>query len=297
MADKKDDLGFVYLAEQVSPEDNPVKNLRYDDKASVIFAEFDTILQTFRCMNRNHRCYLGQNLNEMLQAERVQSMLSTNAWYGEMDHPQEMYENVKLTPQRVQMIYMPNRSHKIMKPVVNGDVMTAKIQTASGTEAGRGMALEIIQGLIPSFSCRAIATLQNINGKPTVIVRKLITYDWVLYPSHKEAMMQGASSMIQKSIPTQIQESARDNVFTALKRFGGKYTTDVEVPLTQLLENVGETDPNLQTVLESFNLDETSILGFDPSMTHTMVRDEDNTLYVKMSPHTRREVRDFLSSF
>lgn len=284
-------LGYMYIAEQVSPEENPVNNLRYNDKMGVTFVEFDTILQTFRCMNRNHRMYYGNNIQDNLMAERIQSMLKDNAWYGEMDHPTQETKNAELTPERIQSIWMPNRSHKIMVPQINGDIMTAKIQTASGTEAGRGFALEILQGLIPSFSCRAVAALQNIDGKPVVMVRKLITYDWVLYPSHKEAKIQDTPRFINKAVQT-VTESVKDT-FGVFK----EKSRDVLIPLKEILENVGRTDINTQVIMESFDLSFDNLVGFDKTNDHIIIRDNDNMIYANISPKSKREVKDFLSSF
>lgn len=290
-----ENLGFMYIAEQVSPEDNDLKNFKYDNKAGVLFAQFDTILQTFADLNRNKRAYIANNVADCLKTERILDMLKHNAWYGEMDHPTQETDNAKLTPERIKAIWMPNRSHKIMNPSVNGNILTATIQTASGTEAGRGMAMEVIQGLIPCFSCRAIATLQNINGTPTVIVRFIVTYDWVLYPSHKEASMQGSASMINKTAKM-ITESTQEAVSSVLKKFK-KFSEDITLPLEQVLANVGRTDINAQMVMEAFDLDISSVEGMNPETNHLILRDGENRLFVNMSPNTKREVKDFLTSF
>ena len=60
------DLGFMYLAEKVSPEDNIVKNIEVYDKHGIFYVEFDSILQTFLEMNRNSRQYLSENLKECI---------------------------------------------------------------------------------------------------------------------------------------------------------------------------------------------------------------------------------------
>lgn len=293
-----DDLGYMYIAEQVSPEDNTVSNLQYNDKAHTIYAEFDSILQSFDVINRNKRRYLAKNISDCLNTERILSMLKTNAWYGEQDHPTQETENGKLTPERIKAIWMPNRSHKIMQPHVSNNLLHAKIQTASGTEAGRGMAMEIIQGLIPTFSCRAIATLQMIDGKPTVIVRLIITYDWVLFPSHKEAEMQGASSFVDKTAKM-IKEST-DAAYTAansaLQKFK-KYSESVYLPLEQIFERIGKSDYNTQLVLEAFDLDIDAIQGISSDTDHLIVRDGNNQMYVGISPKAKKEVKDFLTSF
>ena len=287
------DLGFMYMAEQTSPEENSVSNLSFTDKAGVTFCQFNTVLHTFRTMNRNKRQYLAENVQERLNDERIQCELRDNAWYGEQDHPMQLTTDAKLTPERVRNIYLPNRSHKIMNPLIKGDILTATIQTASGTEAGRGFACEILQGLIPSFSCRSIAALKMIGGLPTVIIQKLVTYDWVLFPSHKEARKTGDAKFISKEAKAFV-ESTSDS---GKKSFLKSYSKDVTIPLKEIMEYCGKNDVNTQMIMESFDITTEDLIGFDESVNHLIMKDHDNTIYVNISPRTKNEVRDFLSSF
>lgn len=280
---------LVYISEQTSPDESIVDNIKVTDNHGSFFVEFDSILHSFDCINRNDRSYMSSNVEECFQTERIQSMLHDNAWYGEMDHPLQITENGKLTPQRLQTIFMPNRSHKIMRPKFKNNLLYAHIQTASGTEAGAGFAKEIIQGLIPAFSCRAIATLQFIKGKPVVVCRKIITYDWVLYPSHKEAHIIGDATGTEKQIKTKtITESVKEKFKT--------FSQDIMIPVKELLENVG-MDTNVNMVMESFDLSKDDIIGVDATGTRAIITDNNNTIYANMSPKTIKEVRDFYSSF
>lgn len=291
-------IGWVYIAEETSPIENTVTNLQTTNQDGILFAEFDTCLQTFEEMNRNKRQYLASNLENAMRSERITTLLRDNAWYGEMDHPTQQFQNNPLTPERIAAIWMPNRSHKILNPTFRGNELVARIQTASGTEAGRGMAAEIIQGLRPSFSCRAMASLENVGGKPTVMVKNLITYDWVLFPSHKTAHMTSPATIISKAANA-VSEASHDIVnYTenALKRFK-KYSESVEIPLGEILERVGIMDPTVSMVMESFELDQSLLQGFTEDNSQAIIRDDDNLLFVNMSPKTKREVRDFLSSF
>ena len=290
-------IGLMYISEQVSPVDNSISNLNYKETTGTRYAEFDTVLQTFRCINRNNRKYWGPNIDDMLKAERIVTMLSTNSWYGEMDHPYSNIKNQDLSSERIQTIEMSRRSHKILRPEVHGDILRATIQTASGTEAGRGFCDEIIQGLIPSFSCRAIAGIQMLNGEPYVIVRKLITYDWVLYPSHKEANMDGKPKFIMKSSALVSLESAGIDRAREIADIRDQYTQDVLIPLKEILEYAGMKDPNTQVILEAFDLSLDDIVGFDSSLNHAIIKDKDNTIYANISPKTKHEVCSFLSSF
>ena len=284
----KDLEGFMYLAEQTTPEDYPIENLQVVDKNGVFFVTFDTCLHSFEVINRNNRQYISSNIQECFQTERILSMLQDRAWFGEMDHPLQKYKDKPLSPERIQSIEMERRSHKILDPNFKSNLLLARIETASGTEAGRGMANEIIQGLVPAFSCRAIAGIRLINGKPTVVVRKVITYDWVLYPSHKEAHIIGDANGAVKTIKT-ITESAVDKV--------REYSKDILLPLKEVLENVGHRDVNTQLIMESFELSQEDMLGFTNDLSHMIVKDGMNTIYAKISPESVNEVKDFYSSF
>ena len=183
---------------------------------------------------------------------------------------------------------MPNRSHLIKRPRIIGDELQAHIETCAGTDVGVGFAKDIIQGLKPAFSCRAIASMKLINGKPTVIVRRLITYDWVLYPSHKRAHMISSPKGVMKSIKA-FTESTMDTVKDVVG--------DILIPLQEILESVGKTDVNTQMIMESFELTPESLCGFDETHTHAIIKDNDNTIYAKISPQTKRKVDDFFSKF
>lgn len=289
MPKENDDLGLMYLCEQTTPDDMKISNLQVTDKGHIFFVQFDSGLHSFDVINRNERCYVKNNIEECINTDdKIQDLLKNNAWYGEQDHPLQITLNDKLNPKRLSTIFMPNRSHKILRPRFEGNMLYATIQTASGTAAGEGFAKEIIQGLVPCFSCRALATLKMINNKPTVIVRKLVTYDWVLYPSHKEATIVGAAKGVIKGIKT-MTESAKD--------FVGKKSHAALIPLKEILEYCGTKDVNTQVIMESFDLDMDSLYGIDKSGKFALIHDENNTIYSRLDPRTVKEVHDFYSSF
>ena len=277
-------LGLVYIAEQSSPSDNVVNNLEEHRNGSAFFVSFDTNLQSFDVMNRNKRQYKGKNIWDCIMQEKIQSLIKDNAWYGEQDHPAPMYKGQELTPQRIQNVYLPNRSHKIKEPKIAGNLLTARIETASGTEAGRGFASEIIQGLVPAFSARAIANLQYIDNRPTVVVRRLITYDWVLFPSHKEAHAIGSPVGNIASLP--VNESADMPL-----------TEDIMMPLGEILEMIGHKDYNTQAVMESFDLSMDDLQGFDNSHNRVIIKDGMSKMYVNLNKESKAMVDDFFASF
>ena len=94
MAETNND--FFYFAEQTSPDpkdNHPIDIQVKPGPGGDWWIEFDTILHLFEFMNRNTRQYLGDNIMECLNLDKIQSMLATDDWFGEMDHP---YPAIKL---------------------------------------------------------------------------------------------------------------------------------------------------------------------------------------------------------
>lgn len=283
------DMGCVFISEKSNMDCRDITGVDVHDKHGVFFVSFDANLHSFDVINRNKRRYLLSNVKSAIEeSEKIQSWLADNAWFGEMNHPTQYYKSQELTPERLQDPALENRSHKILRPTFNGNLLQAHIETASGTDVGVGFAKEIIQGLKPAFSCRAVATMQMIDGKPTVLIRRLITYDWVLYPSHKEAHIISEPKLVEKCVNV-YKESTNDNT--------DEYVPDFMISLKDVLKNVGETDANVSTIMESFDLTYDDIIGVNKKHDKIIIKDVDNRIYANISPETKHRIDDFFSSF
>ena len=278
------EMGFMYIAELTSPEDNKVENLVVHDRDGIFYVEFDSAVHSFDVMNRNTRMYSGPNIDKCLQTERIQHYLSHGGWYGEVNHPISKYKDRPLSAERVRDIDMNNTSHRMLNPHREGNLLVSRIQTDAGTPGGMNLARKMVQGFIPGFSCRAIAAMNLQNGKPMVDVRFLVTYDWVLFQSHREAEhLGGKNTFVHKNAPTMTLENASHE--------------DVIVPITDLISVVAGRDSNAQIIMESFNLDMDSITGFSNDKKHLIMRDQDNVIYCNIDPRNRATVNEFLRSF
>ena len=49
------DVGVMYLAEETSPEQNTVKDLKVHHDGDVFYVEFESCIHSFDVMNRNSR--------------------------------------------------------------------------------------------------------------------------------------------------------------------------------------------------------------------------------------------------
>ena len=264
---------LCYIHEQTSFEEDYKGNFGYEieDKGNRFFVKFPAVLQSFGVKNRNGREYDMANILHCIQTdEMIQQLLSKNSWIGEIDHPAVELNGQELTTNRISTPSLERSSHYIRSPRAEGNLLVANIQTDSSNQYGMNMAIKIVDGkIVPCFSARVFGRLENRNGKPIVMVKKLITYDWVLFQSHREA-----SARINQPL----QESANDF---------SKYMNQRIIFLPQLAQMVANSSKETEFICESFGLSIEDITGFTSNA--DIVIQENKNVYVQ--PISDRSIR------
>lgn len=143
----------------------------------------ETIFQDFEVKNRNGRFYSTKDFAPQLKCERTQELLRTKNFFGEAGHP--MTSELS----RQQTIDLNNIAHSIQSFSLEGDILRG---VTKGTPNAQGELFNnlIMEGTIPSFSLRALGSVDNTRRGAEVKNIRLITYDWVVFPSHKKAYME-----------------------------------------------------------------------------------------------------------
>lgn len=147
-----------------------------------MFLVIETILQDFT-LNRNKRVYTRNLLEQSLKDPAILEMKQMKSWYGEAGHP------ISKELQRLINIDQTRISHIITETSVNTDNVVGRIETAN-TSMGKDFRGLIEQGSKVGFSLRGFA--KSIKKENTEFVQaplKSLTYDWVIFPSHKAAYM------------------------------------------------------------------------------------------------------------
>lgn len=278
---------FCYIQEQTStPEDyNGSFGYEVHDKGSRFYVTFDSVLQSFGIKNRNQREYDLNNVWNCIQTDDyILSMLKQNSWVGEIDHPAAIKKGEELTMQRIANPDPKMSSHYIRKPRINGNLLEATIQTDSSNEHGMNMAIKIVDGkIIPCFSARVLGALKNISGRPVVFVNKLITYDWVLYPSHREAM-------------AKIKQPIMESVNAAAKYAGAKI-----IFLKELAQMAANNSKETEWLCESFGLTIDDVIGVTNTGNSVVIQENSNVYIQPISDkvirqRTQNVVKDWLNS-
>ena len=278
---------LCYLQEQTSYQED-YKDFGFDVFGEGIYTYliFPAILHSFGVLNRNGREYDADNIwNCICTDEAIQHYLSHNNWMGEIDHPNVEKQGEELSLNRISNPNMEKSSHFIRKPFLTPDkkLLKATIQTDCSTEAGRNMTHKILEGkVIPSFSARVLGALQRKMNRPVVNVRKLITYDFVAFPSHREA----DALIVQK-----LQEAANVLGMMAGARI---------IYLSELAKLAANNDRQVQWLCESFDITENDLLGVTDSG-NSVVLTESGNVYIQpisdknIRNKTRNMVQDWIN--
>ena len=173
---------FGYIILESDDHENEVSNVQVFEKPHLFYVRFDTILQSLDCRNRNGRNYKGDALVKGLSTPEISELIANNKWKGERDHP------ITKDIQRIASVLSKYESDRITKWLRDNYLIKGTIETLDDGHYGTALTKNILQGENPSFSLRALAVLEK-NGNTTFVNRppRVITYDEVNLPSHKEA--------------------------------------------------------------------------------------------------------------
>lgn len=145
------------------------------------------VLQTGDVTNRNGRAYRTKDLASEIIAPRQKELFRTGNMFGEAGHPitQDLVRQQTIDPKCVCVRYL--------KFWMNGaDVMG--YFKGSNNKLGEAFDLDLRDGILPAFSLRALGAIEETAQGSVVTNLKMITYDYVIYPSHPTAYTKGIIS-------------------------------------------------------------------------------------------------------
>ena len=227
-------IGYILL-ENDEPQQR-ISNMEVVDKPHLFFVRFDTVLQSLDVRNRNMRIYKKSALEKGLQAPEIAELISYGKWLGEAGHP------ITKDVQRIATVDQKCASHRITKWWIEGNLVKGTIETLDDGMYGTKLTKSILQGVTPSFSLRALAMLEKSNN--TSYVNKpprVITYDEVVLPSHKEAYADNGS----------------------YKNVAKVTNGAIAIEATDLRDYLINRSDNLKIVCESFDIDPESVQVLD----------------------------------
>lgn len=261
-----DVIGYILLE-----NDDPnrgISNMEVIDKPHLFFIRFNTVLQSLDVKNRNMRVYKKSAIEKGLQAPEITELIERGKWLGEAGHP------ITKDIQRIATVDQKCTSHRITKWWLEGNLVMGTVETLDDGLYGTKLAKSILQGVTPSFSLRALAMLEK--NKTTSYVNKpprIITYDEVVLPSHKEAYaVDGSYNNVAK-----VTNGA------------------IAIEATDLKEYLASRSENLKIVCESFDIDPMSVQILNKNQ--LSLKKEGKTFVFALESKLSCQIADMWSSF
>ena len=232
-----ENIGYVVIETATTISDiQPAKIIREDKKCNRVIAQ--GTLQEANEKNRNGRFYDSRDLLPQLTAPRTLELLRTGNLRAENGHPlsKELVRQQTIDPEKTVAIFL--------KLWTEGNFIKATFQ---GTNDARGEEFnkDLLCGFSPSWSLRALGTIQNTARGAEVKGIKVITWDRVIYPSHPRAYTDGI-----------ISESAGIGVNNESNVFLEKNDAGILIPITNdsVINYIKSESANFKTIQESFDL-------------------------------------------
>lgn len=208
-------------------------------------------LQDMGVENRNRRIYAKEDLEPEINGPRMTELIKAKQFCGEYGHPlsDDLVRQQTIDPKLVCV-----RFNKVW---TDGNLVKATFQ-GTNNDYGEYFDKDLREGCKPAFSLRALGSIENINGKAYVKGIKIITWDSVIYPSHKVAYTSGI-----------ISESAVDM----------RGTNEVIVPVNDPGRVINLKESDARTVLNRLQRESASI----SAITETFEGLVDNITYLRES--------------
>lgn len=267
----------VYVMEQVSEPCAPY-NVTKCNNNGLCYVRYNTVLQSLNVYNRNRRLYTDTAIKESLAADHIKELMANGQWKGEAGHP------LSNDPKRILTIDPKLTSHKINKIWFEGNLVKGEIETLDDVDGyGRKMTNDVLQGGRQSFSLRAMCPLVKKPDGSAICNKKghVVTYDWVILPSHIEAYM-------DKTAPIQ-------RVCESLEVLGngcGDMMTPVQE--SSLLDFIADESKNIKLVSNLAEITtENMILTNDKQF--AVLKEGTDTFYVKIEDRIKQDVRNYMS--
>ena len=167
-------IGNIILEGAVTAEDSIITNRN----GKRVVAE--GTLQDMDVENRNRRIYAKADLVPEINGPRMQELIKTGNFKGENGHPlsDDLVRQQTIDPKLTCV--------KFLKVWVDGNLVRGQF-CGTNNDYGKEFDEDLRCGEKPSFSLRALGGIEDHNGKAYVKNIKIITWDRVIYPSHKRA--------------------------------------------------------------------------------------------------------------
>jgi len=270
-------IGYVISEGYVEPTN--VKIIKDQSTNKRLVAE--GILQDAEVDNRNGRFYEKVELEPEIKGGRIQELIATGNMKGEDGHPQ----STELT--RQQTIDPTLTCVKYLKIWMDGNDVKAHF-CGTNNDRGEYFDQDLRDGELPSFSLRALGTILNRAGHAYVKNTKIITWDRVIYPSHKRAYTTG---LVTEGAT--IGSDQNKMVYTENDK-------GILIPITNssVMNYIKTESANVKTIMNNFDTlyDQISLIENNTKV-QLIAKETGDIFVVGLENYIQNEIMDYVSKY
>ena len=199
-------------------------------------------LQDMDVENRNRRIYAKKDLMPEINGPRMKELIEAKQFKGECGHPlsddlvRQQTIDPKLTCVNFSRVW------------VEGNLVKAQFR-GTNNDYGANFDADLREGGKPAFSLRALGGIENVGGKAYVKNIKIITWDHVIYPSHKRAYTD--KIVTESAIDT--GKVLYENQVVVPKNDPGTIISITGSDAKEVINRLQRESANITTIVETFD--------------------------------------------
>lgn len=201
-------------------------------------------LQDMDVENRNKRIYAKADLAPEVTGPRIQELIKTGNMKGHAGHPlsDDLVVQQTIDPKLVCV--------KFLKIWVDGNLIKGQFKGTNGAY-GQEFDDNLRDGELPAFSLRALGSIENRGGKAYVKNIKIITWDYVIFPSHKKAYTDKIVS--ESAIIDGVRRPLYESEYVVPNNDPGRIITLTNGDAKTVLNRLQRESANVSTIIETFD--------------------------------------------
>lgn len=283
-------IGYILNESSVCMESVDIREDRNSNRVTGIGA-----LQTGNEKNRNGRIYRTEDLVREINAPRQKELLAAKQLCGEAGHPigadaSSLVRQQTIDPTKICVRYL--------KLWMEGDNVMATFQ-GTNNALGEAFDKDLRQGVLPAFSLRALGTISSTPQGAVVENLKMITYDYVIYPSHPHAYTRGVLNESASSIAIPKSNFAMSNAMDGSKSFIKEFSNqDVINAISTMRESaisyVKDKSSNFKMLQECYDMTKYDTVDIINPHRLALTEAGKNTIVMSIEDYIANEIQNYI---
>ena len=283
-------IGYILNESSVCMESVDIREDRNSNRVTGIGA-----LQTGNEKNRNGRIYRTEDLVREINAPRQKELLAAKQLCGEAGHPigadaSSLVRQQTIDPTKICVRYL--------KLWMEGDNVMATFQ-GTNNALGEAFDKDLRQGVLPAFSLRALGTISSTPQGAVVENLKMITYDYVIYPSHPHAYTRGVLNESASSIAIPKSNFAMSNAMDGSKSFIKEFSNqDVVNAISTIKESaisyVKDKSSNFKMLQECYDMTKYDTVDIINPHKLALTEAGKNTIVMSIEDYIANEIQNYI---